>query len=343
MSLERSQIGLLLAKAEVTYGTDPTPTAAANVIALRRNAVKFDEKFTRLDRNILDGTLSRIGGLNVLPELSLSFDVEIRGNRTDGTASDISAGSIAHLIELDPLLQACDLAAAYTAESTGGARDGKVIYTPYTPTDQGKSVTFYFYTGLRLHKIVGAKGTVKGTMVAGQIATLSFNFSGILATAATPITDAAIPGSITWLNTVPPLFTSAGSKISNSGAGFSPVFQKLDFDLANKITRRDDVNSANGIAGFIITDKTPKLIIDPEGVAEASHPIWGDLYSATARTITAALGTQAGNKMSASFTGVSQAVAYGDRSGIRTQQINYNIERALLSDTPGNEFQLQFS
>lgn len=340
MSLERSLIGLLLAKLETTYGTDPTPTPADNVIAVRRQAVKVDPKYTHINRAILDGSLTKLAGLNVLPEVDLSFDVEVRGNRTDGTAADISHGAAANAIEIDSLLQACDLSPAYTVETVPGtSKDGYVIYTPTVPADMGKSVAFYFYTGLRLHKILGAKGTVKANFKAGEIATLSFTFKGLL----NSITDASIPGAVTWLNTVPPLFTTSGSKISNGGAGFSPVFQSVTFDLGAKVDKREDANSANGVAGFIISDRAPKVTIDPEGVAEASHPIWGDLTAATARTITAALGTATGNKCSLSFVGVSQAVTYGDRVGIRTQHIDYAVERALLSDTPGSELQLKFS
>lgn len=339
MSIERTLIGLLLAKIETNYGIDPTPSAGSNIIAVRRSAVKYDQKWTHLERAILDGSLAKLGGLNVLPEIGLSFDVEVRGNRTDGIAADISAGSNAHAIEIDPLLQACDLQPTYTAESAGGARDGKVVYTPYVPTDMGKSVTFYFYTGLKLHKITGAKGSVKASFKGGEIAVLTFDFKGLFNLP----TDAGMPGDLTFLNTVPPLFQNTGSKVSNGGAGFSPIFQKLDFDLATKVDKREDANSANGVAGFIITDRAPKVSIDPESVAEASHPIWGDLNNSTVRTITASMGTQAGNKCALTFTGVSSQVAIGDRSGVRTQQIDYMLERANLSDTPGNECQLQFS
>ena len=91
MSIERTLIGLLLAKIETNYGIDPTPSAGSNIIAVRRSAVKYDQKWTHLERAILDGSLAKLGGLNVLPEIGLSFDVEVRGNRTDGIAADISA------------------------------------------------------------------------------------------------------------------------------------------------------------------------------------------------------------------------------------------------------------
>lgn len=334
MSLERTLIGLLLAKLEVTYATDPVPVVASNVIAISRSTLKYGPKYTHVMRAYLDGTLDKIAGLNVLPEVDLSFEVEIRGNRTDGTAEDISDGTVGNAIEIDCLLQACDLAPVYTAESSDLVNDGKVIYSPTIPTDQGKSCTFYFFTGLKRHIITGCKGTLKGILQAGQFGKLQFDFKGLF----NPPTDVALPGGVTWLNTKPPIFQNTGSTVD----AFSPVFQKLDFDLGNKIDKREDANSANGVAGFIITDRTPKCTIDPESVAEATNPVWGDLTAATSRTITALIGTQAGNKFAAIFKAVSESVAYGDRTGIRTTGINYAIEKALIGDTAGSQFQLKF-
>lgn len=332
--MERTVFGILLAKIEGTYGTDPTPTVGANLIAITRKGFKYDSKFTHLSRQILDGSLGQVDGTNVLPEVNVAFDVEVRGNRTDGIAADISQGSSAHAIEIDCLLQACDLNPVYTAESSGGARDGNVIYSPTVPSDQGKSVTFYFYSGLKLHKIVGCKGTVKASLQGGQFGLLSFSFDGLYQS----VTDAGLPSNPSWLNTKPPIFVNSGSTVDS----FTPVFQKIEIDLGAKTTKREDANSSAGVAGFLITDRLSKCTIDPESVAEATSPIWGDLANSTPRTITAAIGTQTGNKFQAALKCLSEAVAYGDRGGIRTQQINYSVERVNLSDVPGSELQLKF-
>ncbi len=332
--MERSVFGMMLAKIESTYAADPTPTAAANLIAVTRSGWKFAPKFEHLTRSLLDGTLSKVAGTNVLPEVDVDFDVEIRGNRTNGTAPDISAGAVGQLIEIDPLLRCCDLSPTYTAELTSGSRDGYVIYAPVVPSTQGESVTLYLYTGLKKHIITGCKGTVKGIMEAGKFGLLSFSLKGIYNNAA----DASIPGSQTWLNTKPPVFISSGSTI----ASYSPVFSRLEFDLGATVSKRLDANSATGVAGFMITDRASKVTIDPESVAEATNPIWGDLEAATARLITGKIGTQAGNKFQGAFEGVSEAVAYGERSGIRTQSISYMVERATIDAAESAAFQLKF-
>jgi hypothetical protein len=326
----------MLAKIEAAYGTDPTPTPANNVIAVKRNTIKFDPKFTHLMRDLADGSFGSVQGLNVLPQVGFSFSVEVRGNRTDGIAADISSGSAAHAIEIDCLLQACDLAPIYTAETVLGARNGYVIYQPVVPADQGKSVTFYFYSGLKLHKVVGAKGTCKISFQAGQMGVIDFSFKGMYVAP----TDVAISTiTPTWLNTLPPVFTNTGSTIG----AYSPVFSKMDFDLGLKVDVREDGNSVNGIAGFLITDRKPKVTIDPESVAEGTNPVWANLFSNASETVIGKIGTQGGNTVQLTVVAVSESVSYGDRSGIRTAQISLSVERANVSDTPGSEVQLKFS
>jgi len=88
----QKKIGLLLAKAESTYNTDPTPTAAANAIAVVRGQVGFEPQSDAVVREILDGGLSTIPGDNALPRVKLTFTVELVGNRVDGTQADIAVG-----------------------------------------------------------------------------------------------------------------------------------------------------------------------------------------------------------------------------------------------------------
>ncbi len=419
--MERSVFGLVLAKSETTYGVDPVPTGGLNTIAMIRNTVKFGPKFTHIMRQVADGSFSKVAGANTLPEVSFDFSVEVRGNRTTGAVADISAGYVANKLEIDCLLQACDLTPTYTAESSGGARDGNVTYLPLVPATTGASVTFYFYSGLKLHKITGCKGTVKGSLQAGQFGQLDFSFTGsyvdvvdaalpaagnylatvavqasgtgyvvgdILTiaggtgtvTASARVTAVSSTGQITgikvaqvglysvspslsanavtggtgttatlnltfnantaavFLNTKPPVFSASGSTVGS----YSPVFTKLDFDLGAKVTKREDANSVNGVAGFLITDRATKATIDPESVVEATSPVWDDLNSATSRTITGKIGTDSGNKFQVQIIGVPESVSYGDRQGLRTTPITYSAERANLTDAVNSEFALKF-
>lgn len=420
--MQRTNFGLLLAKIEGSYGTDPVPTGGSNVIAITRQGVTFAPNFEHLTRMILDGTISKVSGINAMPSTKLSFRVELRGNyTTGGTDTDITSGASAQAIEIDCLLRACDLAATYTPETTNGARDGYVLYKPTVPTDEGASVTFYYYTGEQLHIITGCKGTMKGILEAGKFGFLDFEFSGVY----NDVRDAALPaagnylatttivaagsgyavgdtltvaggtsttaatirvlevtpagglvrvkplqvglysvnpsltanavtggsgsaGTITltmnaqtaavFLNTKPPVFQNSGSTVDS----YSPVFQRIEFDLGNQVQRRDDANAARGVRGFLIVARDSKLTIDPETTPEATNPVWTDLEESKQRTIAAKIGTLGGNKFWGLFTAVSQAVAYGDRNNLRTCPIDYSIERATIDTAAGGEFQLKF-
>lgn len=333
--MEQTQKGLLLAKIESSYGVDPTPTGAANTIAVVRSQVSFEPDFERVTRDILDGSWERASGFNLLRTARMNFRVEARGNRTTGgTDTDITSGSSAQAVEIDCLLKSCDLTPTYTPETTNGARDGYVIYKPVEPSDEGSSCTLYFYTGGKVHKITGAKGNVKGVFEAGRMAYFDFEFRGLYVAAA----DASLPGTITLLDCKPPLFGSAGATVGS----WSPVFKTLNFDLGNAVVRREDAQSTNGIKGFIVSNRASKVTIDPEAVVEATHPIWGDLETPTSRTITALLGTVSGNKVQLTCKGESEAVSYGDRNNIRINNITYDLVRAALSDALGGLFQLKF-
>lgn len=333
--MEQTQKGLLLAKIESVYGTDAAPTGAANTIAVVRSAVSFEIEHERVPREILNGTWERASGFNLLRTAKMSFRVEARGNyTTGGTDTDITSGASAQAIEIDCLLRACDLTPTYTAETSNGARDGYVIYKPAEPEDEGASATLWFYTGGKVHKMTGAKGNVKAVFEAGKMAYLDFEFRGLYVAAA----DASLPGTITLLATKPPLFGSASLTVGS----FAAIIKTLTFDLGNQVVRREDANAANGIKGFAVVNRMMKVTIDPETVTEAAQPWFGDFQTPTSRTITWTLGSVGGNKALFSAVGESEAISYGDRSGLRTNQITYDLVRAALSDAANGLFSVKF-
>lgn len=331
--MERTKLGLLLAKVEATYGVDAAPTGGANVIPVIRNQITYAPEFDPVRREIADMGFGRLAGENALPRVRLSFSVEVRGNRTNGVAADISSGQIANAIEIDPLLQACDLAATYTAETSGGARDGNVIYKPTVPTDQGKGLTLYFHTEGKLHKVLGCKGTVKGVLEAGKFGVLSFEFSGLYV--APTDSAVAIP---TFTDTKPPLFKNSGTTVD----AWTPIFKKIEFDLGNQITRRDDANQTDGVRGFVITGRESSATINPESVTEATHAVWAGLKAGTVKTLTAKLGADSGNRCDFIATVQKRAVGYEDDNGNRLTPWQLDVVKSAPSVALGNEFQLKF-
>jgi hypothetical protein len=333
--MEIMKLGLMLAKVESVYGTDPTPTPAANSIGVVGNTIAWRPVSERVPRQILDKTLVQVPGWITKKSSEIKFRVELRGNRTNGTAADISAGAIANLIEIDCLLQACDLAATYTAEATGGSRDGYVIYKATYPVDPGVSVTIYWYTALKAHKMIGCKGTAEFSFEAGKPAYIDFTFRGLYVAVA----DATFSGlSATFLATKPPLLVSSTATYNS----YAAIFSKVGLSLGNTVSQRDDVLSAEGIKGFFITDKQPTGTFDPESVAEATYAFWANWAADTVAALSMTLGADAGNKftLTASVQPVEQG--YAERNGGRIHQVQFAIVKASLGATAGAELQLKW-
>lgn len=327
MALELTKIGALLGKIESTYGTDPTPTGSANAIPAVRGAVTLTPQNDKAERMILDGGHSKLIGETSLPRMKIAFSVELLGN------GSIQNGATVHAY-LSPLLKACDLTETATAETSGGAGDGYITYNPGVTSDTGSSVTFYFHSQLKKHILTGCKGTVKFRLVAGKFAYADFEFTGIY----NAIADASFPSLTFSYTNKPPLFVSAGTLTWGS---YTPIIEGCDFDLGNVIGMRPDPTQATGIKGFVITDRSITGSINPEQVAEATQPFWADWRTPTLRTLTALLGSTAGNKFQFTATCQLTDVTPGDRNGVMIHQAKFDVVKTNIGTTNGAEFALK--
>ena len=122
---------------------------------------------------------------------------------------------------------------------------------------------------------------------------------------------------------------------------YTPLISKLDLDVANAIGMRPDPTQATGIKGFVITDRAPNGSFDPEQVAEATQPWWADWRTPTLRTLTALLGSTAGNKFQFTVTSQLTDVSPGERNGVRIHNAKFDIVKTNIGTTNGNEFQLK--
>jgi hypothetical protein len=335
--MEITELGLLAVKTESSYGTDAVPTVGANLIPTVGDSISYAVLSTPITRRLTDGSLDRVPGFNAMPNVALKFKYELRGNRTDGAAADISSGSSAHAVEIDCLLQAANLNAAYTAESPGGARNGLVVYQPQIVTSVGPSVTAYWYTALKLHKLVGGKVNLdKITWEAGRMAYIEFTVMGKYVAPA----DNAFPTTgLSFLATKPPLFDSAAIALgSYNGA----VVNQVAVELGNNLKLRKSAIDTDSNAGFIINGFQPKGTMDPESVAEATNPFWADWKASNTKTLSITTGTQSGNKFTGTFVTELKSLNYGTRDNVRVYQAAFNIVKADLTGAPGSQFQLKF-
>lgn len=147
---------VILAEIESVYGTDPTPTEAANAMLVSNASIT--KNFNTVNRDLLRGYLGGSEQLAGTESVEISFDVELAGSGTAGTAPAWGA-----------LMRAC----GWEETASPGVR---VEYNPATPADESVTI-HYFMDGIR-HIATGCRGTFTLSAAVGEIPKVSFSFTG---------------------------------------------------------------------------------------------------------------------------------------------------------------------
>ena len=208
-----------------------------------------------------------------------------------------------------------------------------LMYRPITavPSAQ-KSSTIYFHRDGILHSILGSRGTFSLDAQVGKIATLDFKMSGLWVDPK----DAAIPAPV-LTNLAGPQFLAADLRIGD----YSPVFTALKLDIGNKVEKRQDANSAEGVVGLLITGRSPSGSLDPEVDKLSNFNPWTAWKDTNARArINGYIGKTPGNR-AALHMGACQYtdLKYGDRVGLATYSAGFLPTQDGSGDT---EFRLTF-
>lgn len=279
---------LLLAKAESSYGVDPTPTGAANAILtsdLSINPLAGPSVSRNFDRAAFGNSLN----IKTATFVEISFMVEIAGSGDADTAPAYG-----------PLLLACGFAQTINAGIS-------VVYAPISASIG--SVTLYFHHDGQLHEVNGARGTVSLNLDAGGIPKYAFSFTGLYVAAtstadATPtLTAFQVPLSVSNTNT--PTFSLHSTDV---------VMNACSIDIGNSVIHRDVVNSERvdivdrAVAGSVSFEAP--AISDKNWFAISKAGTVGDLSivhgTATGNIVTIeSAGVQLINPTYADFNGVS--------------------------------------
>lgn len=270
---------VLVAKIETGYGTDSSPTGAANAMLISK------PRITPLQANNVDRDLVRayFGGSEQLVGsryAQCEFEVELAPSGTAGTAPAFG-----------PLLRICALAETITAGT-------RVDYTPITNNQE--SATLVWADSGVLHKMLGVRGTVRGSVLSGERPMLMFSLQGLLGTVSagniTGVDYSAFktPLVVTDTNTGDIVF---GGTVSPTGApaiSGGTVYPSLglDFDLGNNV-------QFVGLLGGESVDITQRALagslkLDLTAAQEVSF--FTDVLAATLRAVSIQHGTAAGGK-----------------------------------------------
>jgi len=288
---------IVLAKTEVTYGVDPTPTGAANAILVRNlDVTPIDIEYVSRDliRPYLGNSDSLVGAKNV----KASFEVELSGSGTAGTAPAYG-----------PLLRACGLSETVSAGVS-------VTYAPISSAFE--SVTIYVNVDGVLHKVFGARGTVSLELSAKQIPVYKFEFTGLYQA----VTDTAAP-TPTYTGFITPLPVNAANSSGFALHSYSGLLQSLSVALGNDVVYRNLVSQES----VIITDRKATGQVTIEAPTIAAKDYFSAANNVTLGSLALTHGTTAGNKVDIIGTNSVQVASptYQESDGIVMLQMNLNF------------------
>lgn len=308
MTLRTSQ-RLLLAEIESTYGTDPTPTGAANAILVRSLEITPIQADV-VERQLVRGFMGNFEAILAFQRVEMTFEVELAGSGTAGTAP-----------AWGPIMKACGATETIVADTS-------VTYAPRSSSFD--SVTFYYYTdGLR-HKVTGARGSFSINATVGEIPTISFSFQGIY----NAPDDSANP-TPTYQNQAKPVLFKQGNTTAQQLFSYAGAVESFTFDLNAELVYRELVGSSREV---LYNDRKPSGTVVLEAELIATHDYFGDITGTSTGNNTFQHGQTGGNiaTFSAPQTDIT-GLSYSDSSGIQMLNVEYN---ATPTDGGNDEWSL---
>ena len=286
---------LILAKAEATYGTDPTPTGSANAI-LVRNLEITPLQSDIVQRELIRPYLGNYEQLLAQTRVQVTFEVELAGSGAAGTAPAYG-----------PVLKACGLSETVVATTS-------VTYAPVSTSFS--SVTIYFFQDGIRHIVTGARGTFTLNGQVGAIPTIAFTMTGIY----NAPTDTAL-ATPTYANQATPLIFKNGNTTSFSAFSYSGALQSIDLNVGNEIVYRELIG---GTKEVLITDRKPAGTMSIEAVLLATKNYFTVSTGSTTGSVSFQHGTTAGNIATLTMAQADLADAsYAELNGIAMMNLPY--------------------
>jgi len=235
---------LLLAKLELTPGTDSLPTAGANaMLASTIGAQPVVAEFA--DRNTIRPYFGSGGKIQVSNYSEIEFEIEFASAGAAGTAPAYG-----------PLLQAC----AFSETVTAGV---DVVYAPVT--NDPETVTIYYYLDGLWHKMTSCRGDFSIELNAKSIPVFKFKFTGLYTTVA----DAVLPAGTDYSGFLAPLAVNKVNTptmtLHGVTAGDAAV-ENFSIAMNNEVKYRNLIGSED----VVMTDRAPSGQISMEMVSVAT-------------------------------------------------------------------------
>jgi hypothetical protein len=285
---------LIAVKVETTQGIDATPSATNDAVLVENLSWSFANA-RMVERGATKPTLGKLQAVHAGTLFEVSFDAELKGSGSAGTAPEIG-----------PVLRACGMAETINAGTS-------VVYDPAS-TDH-ESVTIYLWEDGSVYRVTGAKGTASLAANTGEIGKFSITLTGHFG----GLVDEALPAA-TYDSTVPPAVIGTSFSVGAFGA----VINAVSVDLGNEVTTPPSMTSADGFGSVLITDRDVTGSFDPEATLVADQDWVSDWQNGATQAIDLSIGSDAGNQFALSIpTAYYKEISGGDRDGVATYEIGF--------------------
>lgn len=275
----------LLAKAEGTYGTDPTPSASTDgirVVGRIWEAMTPEWAFPNKREDVVSNSL--IGVAPAPPRgrvMNLDFVVQMIG------AGAAYSSSTPVRPDIDALIVSCGFGRTHVDTSSSESVSYALADTSHL------SSTIYAYAGGLEFKLSGCRGNAIWTMTAGGLGSIRFQIQGLLKAIAT----SDVP-SITYDSVIPPANVGVALAIVPSGgSSWTPRTGEVVVDAGVELQRLDDVSSSDGIERFEIAAMNPRITMTARSPALTAYSPYTLAAAQTTHTIDATLGSTQYNRV----------------------------------------------
>jgi hypothetical protein len=287
-------------KPEAAYATDVFTGAylAADVIPCFNVVPKIN--LQEIPNLSMAGDLGRLPSIIGQETASVTFSMYLRGK---GVAY---AGGVKP--EADLPLRGCGLSSVFS----GGV--GAEIVT-FAPTNTLESMTIYVVQEIEGQanapalKMTGCFGTVEFVKSAGNVVEMRFTFVGHMEGRV----DIAYVAGTPAITPQYPTLKSAGFLYD----AYAPRIGNIGFVLGNTVSPLPSVNAVGGVAGFYISDRNPRISIDPEGDRVAIYDWYTKWKNGNAASLAYTVGITQYNKAVFTFPkALAVDQSYAQRDGL---------------------------
>lgn len=302
--------GLLLAKAEGTYGTDPTATAADDAVYAYDVEIGLIEADVR-QKNALIGYRGARPSVVTAPRRTVRFGVELAAAGTAGLAPT-----------WDHIAKACGLKATTVADTT-------VTYTP-DDASTGGSIAVTAYQDGDVAKALGVRGNATFRFPEGDEPMLMFDGLGFYA----DLTSAAVPSDEDFSAWRDSLRMTAGNTPTITLDGQALALASLELSTGWTVAWAD----RPGINAARLTARRATGRLEFERVARSAKDFVARFHANATMALAMTHGTAGGDiiELAAPAVQIVSAPSITERDGIQFM----SLDVALLPSSGDDDFSI---